>query len=297
MRAPEFQAYLHDAALYPQFWRLLLGIALALLLWMGTSALIVAAAVGVVAASEGPFGILPFVNSLSAPDTPGKVLLLLGTFSGLFIGALTAAAALHFRGPGSLLGPWPDWRRGFFTALAVVVPVYGALTAIGIVAGEAEANLAPGRWLALLPLALAFLMLQISAEELFFRGYLQQQLAARFASRAVWMWLPSVLFALLHWNPEAGPNLPLILLATLTFALVAADLTERTGSLGAAMGLHFGNNIFGLLVAAQKDTITGLSLYVSQTEIGVAGPQSLSMAGTTVLLLVVWGLVVWLLDR
>jgi hypothetical protein len=297
MRAPEFEASLHDAALYPQLWRLLLGAGLALLMWVSVSVLIVGAAVAVVAGREGAFGIMPFVNGLASPDTPGKVVLLLATFAGLMLGAVVAAAALHFRGPGSLLGPWSEWRRGFLTALAVLVPIYGVLMGISILFGEPVRNLELARWAALLPLALPFLFLQIAAEELFFRGYLQQQLAVRFRARWVWFWIPAVIFAVLHTNPTAGPNLPLVLLAALTFGLVAADLTERTGSLGAAMGVHLGNNFFGIFVLATADTITGLSLYVSQVDLGETGAQSLSMAGATILLLIVWGILVKLLDR
>jgi membrane protease YdiL (CAAX protease family) len=291
MRAPEFEASLHDAALYPQLWRLALGTLLA------GSVLIVGVAVAVVAGQQGAFGIMPFLNGLATPDRAWEVLLLLGTFAGLFAGALVAAAALHFRGPDSLFGPWAEWRAGFLTALGVLVPIYGVLMALTIGAGGAEANLALGRWLSLLPLALPLLFLQIAAEELFFRGYLQQQLAARFRARWIWMWIPAVIFAVLHTNPQAGENLPLVLLAALTFGLVAADLTERTGSLGAAMGLHFGNNFFGLLVVAAGDTLTGLALFTSPTDIGAAGPQSLSIAGSILLMLLVWWITARLLDR
>jgi hypothetical protein len=297
MRAPEFEASLHDAALYPQLWRLLLGSGLALLMWVSVAVLIVGLAVAVVAGQQGAFGIMPFVNGLASPDTPGKVILLLATFAGLFLGAMVAAAALHFRGPGSLFGPTVEWWRGFALSLAVLVPIYGVLVGLSIGFGGVEANLALGRWLALLPLALPFLFLQIAAEELFFRGYLQQQLAVRFRARWVWMWIPAVIFAVLHTNPAAGPNLPLVLLAALTFGLVAADLTERTGSLGAAMGVHLGNNFFGVFVVATAETITGLALYVSPVDISQTGVQSLSMAGATVLLLVVWAILVRVLDR
>ena len=297
MRAPDFEASLHDAALYPQIWRLLLGAGLALLMWLSLSVLIVGVAVAVVAAGQGAFGIMPFVNGLATPDTPAKVILLLFTFTGLALGAIVAAAALHFRGPGSILGPWSEWWRGFVTALAVLVPVYAVLVGLSIASGAPEPNLAPARWAAVLPLGLLALFVQIAAEELFFRGYLQQQLAVRFRARWVWMWIPAAIFAVLHTNPAAGANLPLVLLAALTFGLVAADLTERTGSLGAAMGLHLGNNFFGLFVVATADTITGLALYVSPGEIGETGVQSLAMAGSVILLLSVWAITARLLDR
>ena len=293
---PEFHASLAEAALYPQLWRLALGILLTLFMWIGATLMIVGGATAVVAGRDGAFAVFPFLNALSSPDSPGKVLLLLATFAGLAAGSVVAAAALHFRGPSTLLGPWAEWRRGFAVSLAVLVVLYGVLTAVGYVFDRPLPNLPLATWLAFLPVALPFLFLQIAAEELFFRGYLQQQLAARFASRVVWMWLPSVAFALLHTSPQAGENLPLVLLAAFTFALVAADLTERTGSLGAAMGLHFGNNFFGMFVTSSAGTITGLSLFVSETEIGVAGPQSLGMTGAILLLLAVWAITARLLD-
>ncbi|MEM0934676.1 MAG: type II CAAX endopeptidase family protein [Pseudomonadota bacterium] len=297
MRAPEFEASLHDAALYPQAWRIVLGVLLTLFIWMGGTALILAAATGVVAAQQGAFGILPFLNSLAAPDTPVKVILLLSTFAGLAIGAVVSAGALHFRGPGSLLGPWPEWLRGFATALAVLVPAYAALTLVAFAVDPPVPNVDLARWALWLPLAVPFLFLQIAAEELFFRGYLQQQLAVRYASRVVWMWIPSVVFAALHVSPQAGDNLPLVLLAAFTFALIAADLTERTGSLGAAMGLHFGNNFFGIFITSASGSITGLALYLSETDMSAAGPQSFGLSLTVILLLAVWRVTAWLLER
>ena len=41
-----------------------------------------------------------------------------------------------------------------------------------------------------------------------------------------------------------------------------ADLTYRTGNLGAAMGFHFANNIISLCFFAPDDVLNGLALYV-----------------------------------
>lgn len=297
MRRPEFEASLAEAKLYPALWRLLLGIGLVLLLWFGTGALILAGAVGIVASRDGAFGIMPWVQGLSTPDTPFQVVVVLLTFAGLYIGVLTAAAALHFRGPRSLFGGFDDWSRGFFTALAVLVPLYAALLGLSIWLDPPVQNMALDRWLMWLVPVLLLLALQTGAEELLFRGYLQQQLAARFRARLVWMGGPALLFALLHWTPAAGGNLPLVLLSTLVFALVAADLTERTGSLGAAMGLHLGNNFAALSVISGTGTITGLSLYVSPTPLSQTGAQSVAIAVSILTLIAVWAVLVRVLDR
>jgi membrane protease YdiL (CAAX protease family) len=116
----------------------------------------------------------------------------------------------------------------------------------------------------LLPLALLGVAVQTGAEELVFRGYLQQQLAARFRSPLIWMLVPSLAFGAAHYDPAtSGGNLWLIVLATGAFGLAAADLTARSGSLGAAWGFHFANNVAALLVIAVKGTIPGLALFTT----------------------------------
>jgi hypothetical protein len=175
-------------------------------------------------------------------------------------------------------------------ATLAVVLIYAPLLALAFWLDPPVPGLPLARWLILLPLALPLLFLQIAAEELLFRGYLQQQLAARFAWRVVWFWGPAVIFALLHASPQAGANLPLVLIAALTFGLIAADLSERTGSLGAAMGLHFANNFFGIFVLATQGTITGMALHVTTTPQSETGLQSLSMGASIPVLLLAWGL-------
>ena len=45
--------------------------------------------------------------------------------------------------------------------------------------------------------------------------------------------------------------------------LFAADLTAKTGSIGAAWGIHFANNFNGIALIATDGTITGLALYLT----------------------------------
>jgi membrane protease YdiL (CAAX protease family) len=70
-----------------------------------------------------------------------------------------------------------------------------------------------------LPLALVGVLIQTGAEEVLFRGYMQQQLAARFSSPILWMVLPSAIFAALHYQPEImGDNTWLMMGAVFVFA-------------------------------------------------------------------------------
>jgi membrane protease YdiL (CAAX protease family) len=115
-----------------------------------------------------------------------------------------------------------------------------------------------------LPLALVGVLIQTGAEEVLFRGYMQQQLAARFSSPLMWMVLPSAIFAALHYQPEImGDNTWLMMAAVFVFALLAADLTAVTGTIGAAWAMHFVNNALAILVVATDGPLSGLALYIA----------------------------------
>jgi membrane protease YdiL (CAAX protease family) len=158
-------------------------------------------------------------------------------------------------------------------------------------------NLGWPDWARWLPWALPLILVQVTAEEVLFRGYLQQQLAARFAARWVFMLVPSALFAALHWNPMAGSAAWLVIFTTFVFALIAADLTARTGSLGPAIALHFVNNVWGMLVISIQGGITGLAKWVTPYALGEAGPLVASLGMNVVLFVVLWRLLVAVLDR
>ncbi|MFC6688343.1 CPBP family intramembrane glutamic endopeptidase [Jhaorihella thermophila] len=126
-----------------------------------------------------------------------------------------------------------------------------------------QPNLPLSRWLLLLPASLLVVLIQTSAEEILFRGYLQQQLAARFRSPLIWAVVPSVLFAAGHYVPaEAGPNAPLVAAWAGLFGLLMADLTARAGTLGPAIAVHMFNNITSLLLFSTPGQLNGLALYL-----------------------------------
>jgi membrane protease YdiL (CAAX protease family) len=120
------------------------------------------------------------------------------------------------------------------------------------------------RWLLVLPFALSAVLVQVGAEELLFRGYLQQQLAARFRYPVIWMTVPALLFGAGHYMPsEAGTNAWLIVLWSVVFGILMADLTARAGSLGPAIAVHFFNNVVAIVIVSMPDSLSGLSLFLS----------------------------------
>jgi len=256
--SPTFERFVAPARARPQLWRTVLGLGVILLvyvLWMLFMAGGVWLAVGG-ASVEGALG------EIGMGGDPVSLVLLLFTFTGMALGCFVAVRLLHARGAGTLFGRAPVVLRDF----AVGAGILAGVAIVGGVPLLLSIDTDPGVelrvWLVFLPMALAGLLVQTAAEELVFRGYLQQQLAARFASPVVWMLLPSVLFGLVHYAPaEMGPNTWHVVLATGVFGLVAADLTARSGSLGLAWGLHFANNVFAILFVTMGGSLDGLALF------------------------------------
>lgn len=293
---PEFSAYIAPAKAYPQLWRLILGLmliagvyfswmaGLGLLLWL----------------LSDPADLNQRLLALSSGSDPRSLLMLLTTFIGMGLGAWAAARLLHRRGWRSLLGQPPRVLRDFVLG-------FGAMALVGGTLGLALLPMLPPLqpatplpvWLAFLPLALLGILLQTGAEELVFRGYLQQQLAARFAHRAVWLFAPATLFGLAHFAPDVmGSNAWLVVAATTLFGLIAGDLTARTGALGLAWGLHFANNILAILVVSMLGGLDGLALFVLPE--GAASETTLRhmLLADMAILLAVWAVCrVWLRRR
>lgn len=195
-----------------------------------------------------------------------SMLFLLASFGLMTISVIIALRVAHLRGIAEVLGPSALFKQQFSAVLVILVlvnVVVAVLPPWGM-GGELEANTPPVRWIVVLPFALIAIMVQVSAEEILFRGYLQQQLAARFSSPLVWGVVPAVLFGLGHYMPnEAGDNAYLFIIWAVIFGLMMADLTARAGTLGPAIAVHFVNNTAALLFVSLPDGLSGLSLFVT----------------------------------
>ncbi|WP_297774317.1 CPBP family intramembrane glutamic endopeptidase [uncultured Roseovarius sp.] len=200
---------------------------------------------------------------IEAATNPAGVLINLFVFGLLILALWITLRLVHRRTMASIIGPRARALHQFIRALGAMLLLYGALLFLPMPQGmDPQPNLAPGVWLMFLPLALAGLFFQVFAEELVFRGYLQSQLAARFASPLIWMLLPSLGFALLHFDYASfGANAWIVVAWAAAFGLAAADLTARFGTLGPATALHFVNNFSAMLIAAPRGQFDGLALY------------------------------------
>ena len=290
---PILQRYIEPARATPQLWRLLVGIIV-----MGVVYFLVVVAImfGVM------FGLgineMDWLVSSDALQRPWTVLWLLSTFLGMALAPVAAAALLHRRGPGTLFGRAPRVVRELALTFGVFLILGGAPVVIWILISDMRSGLALGVWLSFLPLALTGIALQTLAEELVFRGYLLQQLAARFASPFIWMGLPSLAFGLLHFDPSLGAIAAVgVIFVTTCFGLVAADLTARTGSLGAAWGFHFANNLLAMLILSVDGRLSGLALFRADVDLSAEGFPVWLFAADAVLIVLGWIVVRRLLAR
>ena len=287
MPSPAFDAFVAPARESSALWRTVLGSMLMVVVYAGSLVGVVALAVLLL----GRVRSYEVAASVAEAETPGATLLLFATFAGMAAGPVTAAWLVHGRSPATLFGRAPRVLRDFVVAAVVVGVFYAVTVALWSLAFDAEQGLPPRTWLALLPLTLLGILLQTGAEELVFRGYLTQQLAARFRSPFVWMAVPSVLFGLVHYAPElGGPNALILILGATLFGFLAADLTAATGSIGAAWGFHFANNVLALAVIATDGTITGLALYLTPYTADAEGAARLALVADYSLLAAAWAL-------
>lgn len=290
---PAFDAYVAPARQRPELWRLVAGAVVIAV----TYVLFVVAMFGLFYLVRGEAATTFLTGRLLDANAPFPTLFLLCTFAGLILGAALAVRLVGRRRFGTLMGRAPRVLRDFVLGVGCVAAVYALFAIPWILTWDARPNLPPGLWLTLLPLSLAAVLVQTLAEELVFRGYLMQGLAARFRQPLVWFLLPTLAFGILHYDPRMnGGNTWAVIAAVTLFGLVAADLTRRTGALGASWGLHFANNTLALLVIGTQGGIPGLALYL--TPYAASDPTVSAMVlGDGLALALIWLVMVRLTAR
>lgn len=218
----------------------------------------------------GAMGLIGFGGLLVTGPGGGPTffggLLMHFSFGILWMGVALALRILQNRRIPALLGdPSKTWRDMWAVirwagGIGLALQLWSVLPFLGDVAYSRPLAL----WLMFLPISLVAIFIQTTAEELYFRGFIQSTLAARFRSPFIWMVLPSVAFGLIHVTNGNGPTeITQIVLYTGLFGLCCADLTARSGSLGAAIGLHFSHNaVLALIYGFEGSWDSGLALWL-----------------------------------
>lgn len=274
MRESRFAAYV-DAARNGKnaLWRIVLAVTVIAVVWVVAAVALFFAGVAAILVRDGywPFGLDEIFEALdykALVATPlGTVAMLLAVAS-LWIAVWLALRIVHRRSIRDLFGierrlNWPDFARS--TIVTLVVGIVLGPIALLIDPTVIRNSISLTDWLAAAPLLLVALFLQTSAEELAFRGYLQQALAARFATPVIWLGLPTMLFTLLHWHGEGTTAMNFAgLFIILGFSLCMTWLLMASGNLAAAMGAHFGNNIGVLMLFTYEPDLGAAALFMGR---------------------------------
>ncbi len=182
------------------------------------------------------------------------------SFIPLIVATLLAVRFIHVRSLRSLVTGEEHvrWRRifagaGIWLILAALVSIVEAL----LYPGRYVLTFQPATLLVYAIVALIFIPIQTSAEELFFRGYLLQWMGLRLKNKWILAFLNGVLFFLPHTlNPEMTVNFLLIGLGYFAMGFFFALITLQDNGLELALGMHAGNNLFAAFFA--NYTITAL---------------------------------------
>jgi membrane protease YdiL (CAAX protease family) len=205
--------------------------------------------------------------SLTHLDAVMAMGVLLATFWGLWLGVWLVAKLLHKRDLSTVLAHDRRIRLDYFLVGMALAAGYLALSLGSIwLSGPlpARSSLPIEHWLIAFAPLVVLIFFQTAGEELFFRGYLTQQLAARIPHPLVWGLLPSLAFGLAHTANGGGDaqfTVYYVAVATL-LGLVMTALVWRTGGLAAAMGFHLMNNIGAMLLVGIAGVTPPIALFV-----------------------------------
>lgn len=275
MRESRFSAYV-DAARNGKnaLWRILLSAAIIAAIWFaGSFAFVYGAAVFILIrdgiSPQSFYGVFTLINLANLAGDRIWPFVMLLSITPLWLAVSLVVKVIHRRPLRGVLGIggrlyWPDFARSALVTLVVglVIGPIALLIDPTVVRGSASLS----GWLAAAPLLLVILFLQTSAEELVFRGYLHQTLAARFATPIIWLAVPTLLFTAMHWQSQASTAMNLAgLFIILGFSLSMSWFVMATGNLAAAMGAHFANNIGAVMLFSYQPDLGRTALFMGRS--------------------------------
>ena len=251
-RTQKFDKFVSPAQPKSQFWRLAAGVITIAAIFLGFT-------IGTMTLAQ-KLGFLVFSETTMDMNTRDSMSLMFLTFIGMIIGVWLSVKLYHGRPLNSLFGEWTAVRKNFLFSLFVTFSVQLPFMVIAMLVWGIQPNLSFASVALFLPISFLLLLIQTGAEELVFRGYLTQQLAARFKSPIIWFALPALLFGILHYDPQGMGQMAVWIAAALTIlGFLLADLTRVTGNLGAAWGWHFSNNFLLMNLVGMPDNMHGYS--------------------------------------
>lgn len=228
---------------------------------------------------------------LEIGTSQGGLFIVFASFALLIVATIMFAKIFAKRSLRDLTGPVLRLRRQFVVTIKWMLGLTVVLMLVPAphASMELQNQMALGLWLTWLPLGLVGLAIQVTAEELFFRGYLQTQLVGATGSYAKGMILSALVFGLGHISADVEGVSALfpVIWATL-FGLVAGDLTARSGTLGPAIAVHFINNMTLIFIAPVAGVLSGFGLWTRELDLNAAFSDPVLICFEGLFLLITW---------
>lgn len=205
-----------------------------------------------------PISVLQSIFSMTSEQTGYSALLLLASVAVSHIAIWAWVRLVHSRSYISLIDPYQSgfksqWTFTLLFALANVV--FSILISLVLFTDVFSTQYVWdfGSWsMWLIPLAI-MIFLQSSAEEVFFRGYLQQYLARLFPNRWIYYIIPALIWASIHWSNVESQTMRISVVASIfVMGVIFADWADVTGSLWGPILYHTLNNMTVFLISGNS---------------------------------------------
>jgi membrane protease YdiL (CAAX protease family) len=186
-----FERWLEAARPKAALWRMVIGVIIILAIWtMWTAAVLFAYALSVALWGDLPSAQIA-VEQLVNGSTPLAAMTLLLSFLGLWLGVWLAARLMHGQKFATIISPEGKVRRReFFLGVGIIAGYFAISLTLSYAAGLSmgrRSELSVIEWATLVVPVCVLVFFQASGEELLFRGYLTQQLGARFRHPLIWV--------------------------------------------------------------------------------------------------------------
>ena len=282
-----FQRWVDAARSRAELWRTVvgLGIVVAGLMVVANVVAMLAVAVGLIRAGDLQAILDEAPRALTHLDAVIILGVGLATFAGLWVGVWMALKLLHKRSLASLVGFDERFNGGqLLVGGGLAVGYLAGSVALALITGGGpqRTSLPVEAWLTSLAPLVVLVLIQSAGEELLFRGYLVQQLAARVNTPLVWGLVPALAFGLAHIaNGRGDPQFTIYyIFAALMLGLVMTAMVWRTGGVSAAIGFHAVNNVGAMLVVSVGAGEPSLSLFVlGYHDVMASAPTDLMLLG------------------
>lgn len=241
-------------------WRYILGFFIIVMCWQVLGGLPVAG-LFVYLVQQGEMVSRDIMKSASAAGVSRNITLtiLLSSFAFGLLGLFFVNKLLHKRRFKLLITSRKriSWKRIIFSfTLWLFISVMLFMISYYQEPENYKFSFQPDKFIVLVIISLLLLPIQIGFEELFLRGYFMQGVAITTGSRLLALFLPAIIFGLLHgFNPEVSKYgfwlMMCYYIGTGIFLGIIAVMDE---GLEVTLGFHFANNLLGTLFLRLEDS-------------------------------------------